>query len=289
MDQGPSAKNHGSEINFIGNRLEKNTVLLAKVRYVDLETYRNHLRRKPTKFGRMRKDATVNREMSCLHHLFGKAFEWEMVEQSPFERGKSLMLKENNERVRFLNDDEIQRLLETSIPHLRDIIICAINTGMRRGEILNLKWNQIRGGFIYLQKGVKTKERREIPINDELHILLKRTKAQQDTRGATVIKLDANNVIRVEGNPVECQNSASEYVFTYKGKRVKNIKKAFKTALKNAGITDFRYHGLRHYVCRPGHHEGRGSKRRSRFAWAQVHVHDPEVFSPIAGAQKKSG
>ena len=101
----------------------------------------------------LRKDATVNREMSCLHHLFSKAFEWEIIEQSPFERGKSLMLKENNERVRFLNDDEIQRLLENSIPHLKDIIICAVNTGMRRGEILNLKWSQIRGGFISLQKG----------------------------------------------------------------------------------------------------------------------------------------
>ncbi len=209
-------------------------------------TYRNHLRRKPTKFGRIRKDATVNREMSCLHHLFSKAFEWEMVEQSPFERGKSLMLKENNERVRFLNDDEIQRLLENSTPHLRDIIICAINTGMRRGEILNLKWSQIRGGFIYLQKGTKTKEKREIPINDELEILFKRIKAQQNHKGATVIRLDGNNIIRWDANPIECQNSVSEYVFTYKGKRVKNIKKAFKTALKNAGITDFRFHDLRH-------------------------------------------
>jgi integrase len=117
---------------------------------------------------------------------------------------------------------------------------------MRRGEILNLKWSQIRGGFIYLQKGVKTKERREIPISDELDILFKRIKAQQNSKGATVIKLDRNNVIRWEGNPIEGQNSASEYVFTYKGKRVKNIKKVFKTALKNAGITDFRFHDLRH-------------------------------------------
>jgi integrase len=201
--------------------------------------------RKPTKFGRIRKDATVNREMSCLHHLFSKAFEWEMVEQSPFERGKSLMLKENNERVRFLNDDEIQRLLENSVPHLKDIIICAINTGMRRGEILSLKWGQIREGFIYLQK-TKTKEKREIPVNDELEILFKRIKAQQNHKGATVIRLDGNNVIRCDGDPIECQNSASEYVFIYKGKRVKNIKKAFKTALKNAGITDFRFHDLRH-------------------------------------------
>jgi integrase len=117
---------------------------------------------------------------------------------------------------------------------------------MRRGETLNLKWSQVRGGFIYLQKMVKTKERREIPINDELDILFKRIKVQQNRKGATVIKLDGNNVIRVEGNPVERPNSASQYVFTYKGKRVKNIKKAFKTALKNAGITDFRFHDLRH-------------------------------------------
>jgi integrase len=169
-----------------------------------------------------------------------------MVEQSPFERGKSLMLKENNERVRFLNDDEIKCLLENSVPHLRDIIICAINTGMRRGEILGLKWSQVRGGFIYLQKGVKTKERREIPINDELEMLFKRIKAQQNSKGATVIKWDGNKVIRLEGNPIGGQGLASEYVFTYNGKPVKNITKSFKAALKNAGIADFRFHDLRH-------------------------------------------
>ena len=50
----------------------------------------------------------------------------------------------------------------------------------------------------------------------------------------------------MEGNSIEHKNLVSEYVFTYKGKRIKNIKKAFKTVLKNAGITDFRFHDLRH-------------------------------------------
>jgi integrase len=213
------------------------STLLGRIKYVHLETYRNHLRRKPTKYGKPRKDATVNREMSCLHHLFSKAFEWEMVEQSPFERGKSLMLKENNERVRFLNEAEIQSLLKHSPDYLRNIIICAINTGMRRGEILSLQWHQIKGEFIYLRR-TKTKEKREIPINDEMVLLFKRIKSEQNPKGKNVVGLD--------GKPVDGHNQVSDYVFTYKGMPVKNIKKSFKTALKNAGINDFRFHDLRH-------------------------------------------
>jgi len=213
------------------------STLLGRIKYVHLETYRNHLRRKPTKYGTPRQDSTVNREMSCLHHLFSKAFEWEMVEQSPFKRGKSLMLKENNERSRFLNDDEILNLLKQSPEYLRNIVMCAINTGMRRGEILSLKWNQIRGGFIYLRR-TKTKVKREIPLNDDMVALLKKVKAQQNPKGENVIGLD--------GKPVDGQNQLSEYVFTYKGAAVKNIKKSFKTALKKAGIDDFRFHDLRH-------------------------------------------
>jgi hypothetical protein len=44
------------------------STLLANIRYMNLETYRNHLRQKITKNGGVRADASVNREMSCLHH-----------------------------------------------------------------------------------------------------------------------------------------------------------------------------------------------------------------------------
>ena len=84
---------------------------LINIRYVDLETYRNHLNEKLTRQKKVRTNASINREMACLHHLFTKAFEWEMVERNPFERGKSLILKENNQRLRFLSEDEIKRLL----------------------------------------------------------------------------------------------------------------------------------------------------------------------------------
>jgi integrase len=85
-----------------------------------------------------------------------------MVEQSPFDKGKSLILKENNMRKRFLTEDEIDRLLDAcstkviefpnsknhikkmtrkDTQYLRDIVECALNTDMRKSEILSLKWD----------------------------------------------------------------------------------------------------------------------------------------------------
>ena len=76
----------------------------------------------------------------------------------------------NNKRPRFLTEDEITTLLNECPKHLKSIVICALNTGMRRGEILSLKWSHIRNGLIYLSK-TKTNEPRQIPINDTLEVL----------------------------------------------------------------------------------------------------------------------
>ena len=193
--------------------------LLARIRYYELETYRNHLRGKLTKAGKVRKDSSVNREMSCIRHMFTKAVEWDMIERNPFETGQSLMLKENNQRLRFLNDDEIPSLVDACPPYLRYIVQCALHTGMRKGEILSLKWEQVQNGFIYLRK-TKNKEPRQIPINDELAAILKKIRKENHLK--------------------------SEYVFLYNGRPVGNIKKGFKSALTKAGIEDFRFHDLRH-------------------------------------------
>ena len=153
------------------------STLLANIKYLNLEIYRNHLRDKITKNRTIRSDASVNREMSCLHHIFTKAVEWEMIEQNPFSKGKSLILKENNKRLRFLNEDEILKLLDACPGYLRNVVECALNTGMRRGEILGLKWSQIRNGFIYLDK-TKINEARQIPVNDTLKALFKQIRKE---------------------------------------------------------------------------------------------------------------
>jgi integrase len=194
---------------------------LSNIRYVDLETYRNHLMQKLTRHKGIRADASVNREMATLRHIFSKAVEWDMMDRNPFGKGKSLLLKLSNQRIRYLTEDEIEKLLNEckSQKHLHGIVTCAINTGMRRGEILTLRWGQIRNGFIYLEK-TKTKCRREIPVNDDLAQVFKEIRKEQ---GLT-----------------------SKYIFTYNSRTIRRVEKAFKGALKRAGIQDFKFHDLRH-------------------------------------------
>ncbi|GAN33481.1 MAG: site-specific integrase [Candidatus Brocadia sp. AMX2] len=133
---------------------------------------------------------------------------------------KVKQLEENNKRLRYLTIEELQRLLGCCSPHLKPIVLVSVNTGMRKGEILNLKWDQVdlRHNFILLDK-TKNGERREIPIN------------------STLKELFASMPRSLE----------SECVFVDKnGKPYGNIKRGFHTALKKAGIRDFHFHDLRH-------------------------------------------
>jgi integrase len=131
------------------------------------------------------------------------------------------MLPENNRRLRYLSKEECQALINSCEPHLKPIVVVALNTGMRKGEILNLKWENVdlRHGFILLEI-TKNNERREILINETLKNCL-----QSITR-----RLDV------------------PYVFYDKatGKPYKDVRRSFATACRRAGIRDFRFHDLRH-------------------------------------------
>ncbi len=167
------------------------------------------------------KPATVNRVLSCLKHMINKGVQWEMATEDTLKKVRNVkLLEENNRRLRFLTIEECQTLIDCCVPHLKPIVTVALHTGMRRGEILGLKWQQVdlRHGFILLHT-TKNGERREIPIDDTLEEMF---------------------------NQVP-HSIESVYVFTDKdGNPYKSVKRSFSTAIRKAGISDFRLHDCRH-------------------------------------------
>jgi integrase len=215
--------------------------LLSSITYADLQKFQQHLiesnrhkHPRSEKPDRKLAPATINRHMATLRRLFNAAVtEWDMMRISPFSGKKSLMLKENNTKKRFLSADEIQRLLANSEPYLQDIIVGAINSGMRRTELLTLTWAQIKW--------------------DENRIELPKTKsgkAQDVILNQPLIELFK----RIRQRPVV----DSKYVFIWQDwegnyKPVRCVKTAFRTACEKSGIVYGRdikdgatFHTLRH-------------------------------------------
>lgn len=168
------------------------------------------------------KPASINKNIGLLKAMIRKAVDWNMVEEETLKRVRRVkLLQANNRRLRYLEKEECQTLINACSLHLKPIVITALNTGMRRGEILSLEWEKnidLKHGFILLDV-TKNGERREIPINQTLRETLQRIPRRLD----------------------------SPYVFTNgEGNRFKEVKRSFKSVLRRAGINDFRFHDLRH-------------------------------------------
>ena len=156
--------------------------------------------------------------MKCL---FNKAIAWSRYSgKNPV---KGIKLFKEQPRLRFLEKEEIFKLLANCDEHLKPIVLVALHTGMRKGEILNLKWHDIdfKRDIAYLYQ-TKNEESREIRINNEVKSTLLKVKKHPD----------------------------SSYVFCNKnGEPYGDIKKSFFTACKKSGIiknSSFRFHDLRH-------------------------------------------
>lgn len=168
------------------------------------------------------KPATVNRMVAVLKHCFHKGLQWDMLDELTYKKVQQVkQLEVNNTRLRFLTKEECHLLLNACSPHLKPIVTMALNTGMRRGEILGLTWDDIdlTHGFIFLTL-TKNGERREIPINNTLRMVLESLPRRLDNGPVFFDPLT--------GNPFQ------------------DVRSSFESALKKAGIRDFKFHDLRH-------------------------------------------
>lgn len=194
-----------------------------------------------TPFGRnndrMRTPATVVRYLAVLSHAFNVAVkEWQWMQDSPMNRVSKP--KVNNERMRFLSDDEQARLLDAARTSqnrfLYTILITALSTGMRYSEIMNLRWRDVLlddkddSGLILLAT-TKNGEPRGVPLVKNACVEIKALRQKHAAKNRGHVKSDSILFPSEDDakTPVE-------------------IRKAWDTALRRAKIADFRFHDLRH-------------------------------------------
>lgn len=168
------------------------------------------------------KPATVNRLLATIKHMFTKAADWNMVEENVLKGIRKVkLLQENNRRLRYLSEEECDRLLNSCDNHLRPIVLTALHTGMRKAEILGLRWDQVdlNHGYILLDI-TKNGERRELPINEILREMFQ------------------NQMRRLDVPFVFYDPST--------GQAYLDVKRSFSSACGRAGVKDFHFHDLRH-------------------------------------------
>ena len=197
---------------------------LKEINSFEVERYKIERLKQKTYRKELVSNTTVNREIEVLRNMFNIAVENRWMNTNPASSTKVKKLRQDNKIERFLQPNEEQELFKKCVgrnAHLRPIIIMALHTAMRRGEILNLTWASVdlKRRYITLTK-TKNGKIRKIPISDmlydELSILYKK--------------------------------SLSEFVFTNprNKKNYTDIKKSFKSVCDAAKVAGLRFHDLRH-------------------------------------------
>lgn len=129
---------------------------------------------------------------------------------------------EDNHMTRYLTEDEEKRLMDELPSYLKPIVICALTTGLRKSNILNLKWENINFemGFIEILK--------------------------QENKGKKEIKIPLSSKLKVELEKIGIKDKGFIFVSHRGDKPYTNIDEGFKQACNRAGIQNFRFHDLRH-------------------------------------------
>jgi integrase len=167
---------------------------------------------------------TVVKELQCIRRVFSLCKrEWQLARQSPFEFFRMPAVKD--QRVRFLEAGQFDRLLQQCPSWLKPIVTLARYTGMRRGNILNLTWSQLDLDTRVINlEYTKNGQRLTLPLTDTAYIVLV---AMKKTK---VIRLGCPFVFHQNGKPYSPNQ----------------VSMAFRRVCRRAGINNFRFHDLRH-------------------------------------------
>ncbi|HCE4563660.1 integrase [Vibrio parahaemolyticus] len=189
-----------------------------------------------------RAPATIEYCVNRLRAAFNRAVEWEFIDSHNLSSVK--LIKQDNTRIRYLTQEEETRLLDSIqernqrirlsdrntenlrfVDFFEPLVITTMNTGMRKGELLTLRWEHVSFPNRYLtirSENAKSKKTRTIPLNDTVLNLLENWRAQ---------------------------NPDADYVFVANNQPVEFFQYPWQLLLKQAGIENFRFHDLRHHFA----------------------------------------
>lgn len=197
--------------------------LIESISYADLRDYKKVITSVPTVHGRQRSVSEINHHLKRLRRLFTVAVEQGWIAVNPFTRGGPLVIESfEAERTRIVSVAEEIRLLAACNrwrSHLKPIIIFAVETALRRGEITALRWSDVNleKRFLTVEStNSKTLRSRLVPISE---------------RAAQTL------------NDIHRQTSRNLNGFVFGQAEFKN---SFNSACAAAGIIDLHFHDLRH-------------------------------------------
>lgn len=177
------------------------------------------------------KASSVNKDLTMLKSMYNRASEWKVLyDHNPPKSIKKL--PEHNERCRWLTEQEQERLLSHCKGMTRMIVLIALKTGLRWGEIVNLKWvPSAKSNYVDFE-------------NDTIFVHESLAKGKKSRH----VPLAGSVKQALMDFP---QRSESGYIFVNPktGKRIDNIKRSFRTAVQKANIDDFKFHDLRHVAA----------------------------------------
>jgi integrase len=164
-------------------------------------------------------DRTKDLYVAVIRAIFQRALrEWEWIDTAPAFKTYKVGDKV---RVRWITEAQAQTLIGELPEHQRDVVVFGLSTGLRRGNILGLTWGQVHldRRMLMIEHGdTKNGDALGVPLNDIAMAVLERQQGKHETS-----------------------------VFTYRGSPLRSANtKAWRAALVRSGITDFRWHDLRH-------------------------------------------
>jgi len=186
----------------------------------------------PEERGNPLKVATVNHHLKLLKAIFNRAIKTGKLTYNPVRAIK--LFKENNARTRCLTPEEEARLFAHLAESVKPLVTVALHTGMRKGELLNLRWDDVDfyTGTLRVREA-KSGEGRSVVMNSVVRAASQAVRREQIEKAREQAK---------GGREI-----LSPYVFcSSKGRFLHNLAKAWYPALEAAGIEDFRFHDLRH-------------------------------------------